>query len=316
MRRNYSFRPSFTELGSFDLDNEPDAESTVGATSSPPGPFVPDISVPEDVPFLDLGSNDLMDEERDLTYGSNSRARKFTDTEKTLAVLEFMKEEFSRFSLKTFLQELFTSEHALIKNVTNSYLGTGGGLHLLETAIGEQGMQDPDVGDWIMACATELCSREVTQLTTRASEGPYFADAQYLRVPANVINIDLLQSFSVPGLLKLYERCTTWLQTFLKAVVGKDSPPSRADESAARCQRNPDMGRTLITSMILNLRSRKTNLHGAMNTLMLWDGCVPKRLVQTLNRYGFCTSYLYQVKAVGSVSRFKRCCYTCKVCCK
>ncbi|KAJ6572935.1 hypothetical protein B0H10DRAFT_1839026 [Mycena sp. CBHHK59/15] len=296
MRRNYSFRPSFSELGSFDLDNEPDVESTVGATSSPPGPFVPDISVQEDVPFLDLGSDDLRDEERDLTYGSNSRARKFTDTEKTLAVLEFMKEEFSRFSLKAFLQELFTSEHALIKNVTNSYLGTGGGLHLLETAIGEQGMQDPDVGDWIMARATELCSREVTQLTTRASEGPYFADAQYLRVPANAINIDLLRSFSVSGLLKLYERCTTRLQTFLRAVIGKDSPPSGADESAARC-------RTLITSMILNLRSQKTNLHGAMNTLMLWDGCVPKRLVQTLNHYGFCTSYLYQVKAVGSVSK-------------
>ncbi|KAJ6617850.1 hypothetical protein B0H10DRAFT_1948033 [Mycena sp. CBHHK59/15] len=102
-------------------------------------------------------------------------------------------------------------------------------------------MQDPDVGDWIMARATELCSRDVTQLTTRASEGPYFADAQYLR-------------------------------TFLKAVIGKDLPPSGADESAARCQRNPDMGRTLIASMILNLRSRKTNLHGAMNTLMLWDG--------------------------------------------
>ncbi|KAJ7671738.1 hypothetical protein B0H17DRAFT_948196 [Mycena rosella] len=55
--------------------------------------------------------------------------------------------------------------------------------------------------------------------------------------------------------------------------------------------------------MILNLRSQETNLHGAMNTLMLWDGGVPKRLVQTLNRYGFCTSYLYQTKAVGSVSR-------------
>ncbi|KAJ7667161.1 hypothetical protein B0H17DRAFT_1162454 [Mycena rosella] len=245
----------------------------------PPGPYVPDLYVQQDVPFLDLGSDDLRDEEADLTYGSNSRARKFTDTEKTLAVLEFMKEEFSRFSLKAFLQELFTSEHASIKNVTNSYLATGGGLHLLETAIGDQGMQDPDIGDWIMAHATELCSREVTQLTTRASEGPHFADAQYLRVPANAINIDLLQSFSVPGLLKLYERCTTWLQTFLKA------------------------GRTLITSMILNLRSRKTNLHGAINTLMLWDGRVPKRLVQTLNRYGFCTSYLYQIKAVGSVSK-------------
>ncbi|KAJ7697846.1 hypothetical protein B0H17DRAFT_1130125 [Mycena rosella] len=65
----------------------------------------------------------------------------------------------------------------------------------------------------------------------------------------------------------------------------------------------PDMGRTLITSMILNLRSRETNLHGAMNTLILWDGCVPKQLVQTLNHYGSCTSYLYQTKAVGTISK-------------
>ncbi|KAJ7651446.1 hypothetical protein B0H17DRAFT_418996 [Mycena rosella] len=166
MSRNYSIRPSFTELGSADLDNEPDAESTVGATSSPPGPYVPDLYVQQDVLFLDLCSDDLRDEEGDLTYGSNSQARKFTDTEKTLPVLEFMKEEFSRFSLKAFLQELFTSEDASIRNVTNSYLATGGGLHLLETAIGDQGMEDPDIVDWIMAHAKELCSRDAQTMTS------------------------------------------------------------------------------------------------------------------------------------------------------
>ncbi|KAJ7675135.1 hypothetical protein B0H17DRAFT_1207875 [Mycena rosella] len=88
-----------------------------------------------------------------------------------------------------------------------------------------------------------------------------------------------MQTFSIPDLLLLYERCTPHLQKLFKAVIGKDSPPAEADESVVRCQRNPDMGCTLITSMILNLRSWETNLHGAMNTLMLWDGRVPKRLV-------------------------------------
>ncbi|KAJ7741731.1 hypothetical protein B0H16DRAFT_1323624, partial [Mycena metata] len=55
--------------------------------------------------------------------------------------------------------------------------------------------------------------------------------------------------------------------------------------------------------IILNLRSRETNLHAAVNSLMLWDGHVSKRLVQILNRYGFCTSYLYQTKAVESISK-------------
>jgi hypothetical protein len=48
---------------------------------------------------MDLGSDDLRDEESDLTYGSNSRAPKSTDTDKTLAVLDFMKENYPRFSL-------------------------------------------------------------------------------------------------------------------------------------------------------------------------------------------------------------------------
>ncbi|KAJ7689905.1 hypothetical protein B0H17DRAFT_832256, partial [Mycena rosella] len=140
---------------------------------------------------LDLGSDDLRDEEADLTYGSNSRATRFTDREKTLAVLEFMKDNFPRFSLKLFLEQLFTWDNASVKNVANSYLATGGadsgGLHLLEIAIGDKGMEKSDIGDWIMARATEICSKEVTQLTTRASRGPHFADTQYLRVPANDI---------------------------------------------------------------------------------------------------------------------------------
>jgi hypothetical protein len=58
----------------------------------------------------------------------------------------------------------------------------------------------------------------------------------------------------------------------------------------------------MITSMLLNLRSRETNLHLAMNSLLLWDGGVAKRVVQTLNHYAFCTSYNYQSKAVGTIS--------------
>jgi hypothetical protein len=61
--------------------------------------------------------------------------------------------------------------------------------------------------------------------------------------------------------------------------------------------------RTLITSMLLNMQSRETNLHAAMNSLLLWDGSVSKQITQTLNRYGFCTSPRYQAAAVRSISR-------------
>ncbi|KAJ7854783.1 hypothetical protein B0H13DRAFT_2254728 [Mycena leptocephala] len=303
MSRNYPIRPSFPELGSDDFNDEGDAVSTIGATSSPPGPRVPDIYMREDVPFMDLGSDDLRDEESDLTYGSNSRAPKSTDTDKTLAVLDFMKENYPRFSLRDLFTELFTSDDSSIKNVTNTFFGMSGGVHLLKIAIGNKGRTDKGIADWIMAEATAICTREVSQLTDRASRGDHFEDAKSLRIPANSVNIELLKSFSIPGLLQLYERTTSHLQKFLQAVIGKDSPPPSANESVVRSQRNPDMGRTLITSIILNLRSRETNLHGAMNVLMLWDARVPKRVVQTLNRYGFCTSYLYQSKAVISVSK-------------
>ncbi|KAJ6578556.1 hypothetical protein B0H19DRAFT_1208163 [Mycena capillaripes] len=63
--------------------------------------------------------------------------------------------------------------------------------------------------------------------------------------------------------------------------------------------------------MLLNLRSRETNLHPAMNSLLLWDGRVPKRVVQTLNHYAFCTSYHWQTKAVGSVSKDAVCLAQC-----
>ncbi|KAJ7726144.1 hypothetical protein DFH07DRAFT_782810 [Mycena maculata] len=234
-----------------------------------------------DVPFLDLGSDDLRDNGFNLDYSSNTQGPRTTDTDRALATLEFMKQNFPRFSLKSFIQELFTSGDPSIKNVTNSYLGTGGAMHILNTVIGDKGMKEPDIDHWIMEQATLICTKE----------GKYYEEAKFLRVPAHSVNVQILQSFSVPGLLQVYEKTTSHLQKFLKAVIGKDSPPPGADDSTGRCQHNPDMC------------SRKKNLHGAMNSLMLWDGRVPKRLVQTLNRYGFCTSYLYQTKAVENVSK-------------
>ncbi|KAJ7048514.1 hypothetical protein C8F01DRAFT_1190212 [Mycena amicta] len=307
MHRNYALRPSWNELKSDDFDNELDAASTVGAPSSPSGPQIPDVDMNTLIPVLDLCTDLLPDDgdepSEDLTYGSNARAPRLSDTDKTLAVLQFMKDNFPRLSLQLFLDQLFTSDNPSITNITNTYLAMGGRRHLLEIVVGDStSAPEADVADWIMAKATMICARKVSQLTDRASRGQHGEDAKYLRVPARSINIDLLRSFSVPRLLSLYERTTPRLQGFLKAVIGKDTPPS-ADEDVVWSQRNPDMGRTLISSMILNLRSRETNLHAAVNSLMLWDGRVPKRLVQTLNRYGFCTSHLYQSKAVGSISK-------------
>jgi hypothetical protein len=238
--RNYPIRPSYSELD--DFEHESDAVSTIGATSSPPGPAIPDLDL-RHIPFLDLGSDDFGDEESDPTYGANSRASKSSDTEKTLAVLEFIKTNFPRFSLKDLLTALFTSDNASIKNVTNSYLGTGGYMHILETIVGDKGTRNQAVCDWIIGQATAICRKEVSRLTDDAADGHYYEEAKSLRIPAGSVSVQLLQSFSIPKLQLLYENTTPQLQTFLKAVIGKEPPPPEAANSAVHGGRNPDLVR-------------------------------------------------------------------------
>ncbi|KAJ6527385.1 hypothetical protein B0H19DRAFT_1275199 [Mycena capillaripes] len=95
--------PNSTELNSDGFTDEPDAASTVRAVSSPPGPHLPDIHMCTDIPWGEMGSDDFLDEDSDADYEGNARAWKSSDLDKTLAVLEFMKDHFPRFSLQSLL---------------------------------------------------------------------------------------------------------------------------------------------------------------------------------------------------------------------
>jgi hypothetical protein len=61
-------------------------------------------------------------------------------------------------------------------------------------------------------------------------------------------------------------------------------------------------GRIMITLIALNMRSQITNYHQAINSLIFWDNRMPKRLVHLLNKFGVCTGYKYQVKAIDTLS--------------
>ncbi|KAJ7349601.1 hypothetical protein DFH08DRAFT_806951 [Mycena albidolilacea] len=204
----------------------------------------------------------------------------------------------SQFSLHTLITTLFTSDHSKITNVTNSYLGREGGIHLLETAFGDQALQNPNIRTWIMEKAAIICSQEASSLTDRAFGGRHYEDALYLRAPTHSLTVQRLKSFSVPQLLIIYECTTPRLQTFIKAVIGKNPT-----QTASRSARNPNMVHTMITSMVLNARSRESNLHAAMNSLFLWNGQVSKRVVETLNHYAFCNSPRYQAEAIQIISK-------------
>jgi hypothetical protein len=249
MSRNYPLRPGYGQLPSDDPnESEDEAQSTIGATSSSPGPDIPDIYLPY-VPFSQLGSDDLPPEDdSDKTYGSRERAVKTTDLEKACTVLQFMKENWPRFSLKDFLTVIFTSKDPRITVTANSYLATGGRLHLLCMLAGNEATLDDNVNDWILSKAADLCDREASYLTENASRGPHFKEALYLRVPADTITVQHLQSFSLPKLLETYEQTTPGLQKLLRAVI-KKQPDHRS--GAKRSPRDPDM-----VGHFLNLKNK------------------------------------------------------------
>ena len=62
-------------------------------------------------------------------------------------------------------------------------------------------------------------------------------------------------------------------------------------------------GRTLITSMLLNLRSCLMTYHPIINALTLWDNRALKRLLQAFNQYGFLVSYSFLLRAVVHLSK-------------
>ncbi|KAK7052375.1 hypothetical protein R3P38DRAFT_3595082 [Favolaschia claudopus] len=287
-------RFKYQELGSDDFSREEDGVSTIGGRSSPPDPRLLDRNIPSNAILEDWPSDDSDDGD----YGANARAAKLSNIQKTQEVLSAIR-KLNRYSLRIFLEEIFTSEDSTITNFTQTYLGQNGYTHLLDLIYTDKTCHDPTLTGWIISKAGEICAKEATCLTDTARKGPFYAEALALRLPSQSVTVEHLKSFSVRGLLQVYERVTPNLQTLLKAVIQKQNP----DSDLERQQRNPDMGRTMITSMLLNLRSRETNLHQAMNCLLFWDGKVPKRVVQTFNHYGICTSYNYQTKAVPTISK-------------
>ncbi|KAG0707609.1 hypothetical protein DFH29DRAFT_871599 [Suillus ampliporus] len=202
-----------------------------------------------------------------------------------------MTRQLSRFSLRTLLETLFSSEDSTIKHHANIFLA-GGGPHQLMNLWWERiGARDSQFQEWVVEKAAEICSQECSWLTDKASEGPYYADALLLRVSPKNVTVDLVKKFRLDDLRMKYERVTPRLQTFLRTIIGKPHASSTTS------------GRTMITSMVLNLRSRRVNLHPAITCLIMWDNQVPKRVVQLWNRYGASSSHPFQGRAIFHLSQ-------------
>jgi hypothetical protein len=239
---------------------EEDAATTIGATSSPPDPRFRDTDLPLNVPFLDLTEADFGESDEDAEYGAGSRAPKLSNIDKTRMVLESMK-NLSRFSLRMFLEELFTSEDSAIKNVTNTYLAQEGHIHLLNLVYTDRVLENVSISRWIMSKATDLCVKEASRLTDTARKGKFNEEAKSLCLPSHSVKIEQLRSFSVPNLLKLYDSTTPHLQGLLKAIIGTKAAESD-EELVQRRQRNPDM---VKFESFCNLSCLTRNYSGAHN---------------------------------------------------
>ncbi|KAI0703003.1 hypothetical protein BC835DRAFT_1404175 [Cytidiella melzeri] len=199
-----------------------------------------------------------------------------SDEEKACLVLQYMRDNLSRFLLRQFLKTCFSSENSEIRNFTGTFMEDGGAVCLMDLW---------SIVDWVMDRAGEECEKECSALTDRVSSGPHKMEAEALRIPVHT-------DFSYRHLSDCYDALTPQLQQLLKAAIGNSGKPAKA------ASRNPDDGQATITSMLLNLRSRQVNYHASVNTLMLWQLGASEQLVQILNRVGFCSSYKYQSRAV------------------
>ncbi|KAK7055762.1 hypothetical protein R3P38DRAFT_2498651 [Favolaschia claudopus] len=245
-----------------------------------------------------LPSDDILD----TTYmeappSPSSNQRRSNDT-KAAEILSALR-EMPNFSFRTFLVTVFTSKDPSIKNSAGVFFRDGGPVELMELWFSKDGLRNlgSEINQWIMAKSGEIGAKEFRQVTDRAGRGPHTEIAQSLRVRAQDSSVRLVQDFRLRDLTAKYDTVMPNVQQFFKALIGKEN------ETRAAGSRNPDDGRTLMTSIALNLRSRRSNLHQVMNGFIFWDNRMPKRLVQMMNRLGVCASYQFRTDAVVHMSR-------------
>ncbi|KAF9542265.1 hypothetical protein CPC08DRAFT_738717 [Agrocybe pediades] len=284
---------------------EPDAKSSSPGNFRPSSPDLPGTHefIGQGIPFnmlVDFPEDDDDDSSYNHLPATPTRKRSapLTDDEKTMLTLKFMTSTFSRFGLRKMLASLFSSEDPTLRAYANKFYADGAHIKTMEQWWDMNGgTRDEALAKWAVQKSADVCAKEASCLTNRASQGPYEEDARFLRVRAQDVNVKLLEGFSSDSLLQRYERVVPNLQVILSAVIAKDSDITQLGT------RNPNAGRTLVTSILLNLRSRQTNYHASMNSLLLWDNQTSKRLVQAFNHLGITSSYSFQTRAIASLSK-------------
>ncbi|KAJ3567632.1 hypothetical protein NP233_g6233 [Leucocoprinus birnbaumii] len=230
------------------------------------------------------------------------QASPLSNTEKVKATLDFLR-SLPRFLLRQFLETLFDSEDGDVKNFTSVFMASTGYMKVLDIWWNKVANdKDSSLRTWVIEKAGDICGQEASWLTNQASEGPNYHIAQSLRLRAKDVSVDTINNFRLSTLTSTYNEALPSFQSILKSMIAKEGPQNQ-DQSSKEQYYQKDAGRTMITSIVLNLRSHKTNYHAAMNSLLFWDNRVPKRLIQALNHFGITASHSFQACAIGYLSQ-------------
>ena len=158
-----------------------------------------------------------------------------------------MRDSFHKFSLRRFLEVLFSSDDAEIHAFAVPFFEGGGGPILLdlwwERARKRRDHWGGPFIEGVVDKTAEECEKECSQLTNRASAGPYKDEASRLRIPIREITVPHIHDFKYADLLGSYEMTIPSLQRILVAAIGKSGPPSSPSS------RNPDHVSTYLSNV-------------------------------------------------------------------
>jgi hypothetical protein len=156
----------------------------------------------------------------------NIAAEPRSDEQKVMEILKIFKEKFPRFSLRKFLEVLFSSDNGTITNTTSVFLRDGGALAVMDLWW-EKSNHLPEMQLWPVRKGALVCRKEVSWLAERARDGAHFEDAKALRISPDKVTVQLMQSFRLKDLRLRYEhgfthsRCDRWLEFSLLGCSGR-----------------------------------------------------------------------------------------------
>ncbi|KAJ8087328.1 hypothetical protein PM082_006158 [Marasmius tenuissimus] len=284
---------------SIEINDEEAYPSSPGAHSS--SPQLPPVNImnPRNLSFRDL---DLPDEETDVDdnwelsdqpEGGHRRVSTADET-KVLQVLDIIKTSFTNhFMFLAFLRIMLTSDLPAIRQYSR-HIFSASNVDLFETFAFRVARNNADfMSQWVVGYASDICSKEPDQLTRESSRGPVYDIGKRLRVSSSDVTLEMIWKSHLRSLQKDYDDSLTYLQLFLKKTVA----------GGEKIRDGSENGLLMATSILLNVRSQKSNYHQLINGLVLWENRVSKRIFQALNQYSVCSSHRTALRASDALSK-------------